>query len=58
MAQHMIRDIQTLLSRMEVSGQGWLGSVCLFILPYPSGGEGMTGLVVKASGGEGMVVKA
>lgn len=36
MAQHMIRDIQTLLSRMEVSGQGWLGSVCLFILPYRS----------------------
>lgn len=47
MAQHMIRDIQTLLSRMEVSGQGWLGSVCLTasslpLFSQPRGG-GMTG---------------
>lgn len=34
MAQHMIRDIQTLLSRMEVSGQGWPLPVSLYP-PYP-----------------------
>ena len=46
MAQHMIRDIQTLLSRMEVSGQGWPLSACLTPSSLPllsqPGDEGMT----------------